>query len=260
MARRFPAPDLARSIYLLWGHRPSPGRSGLTVPAIVTAGIEIADVDGLDAVSMRKVADRLGVGAMSLYGHVPGKDDLTALMVDAVCAELYGDDGNGGGDVAAASRVGDWRAAMRFVAERNWALYQRHPWLLDIRSSRPTLGPHVSRKYEVELRPLDGIGLSDVEMDAALTLVLSHVDSTARAHRNVSRTRTESGMSDAEWWAVVAPVLDQVMADDDLIVSARIGGAVGAQFDAAQHPEHALTFGLDTILAGIQARITSPGP
>ncbi|OLF11492.1 TetR family transcriptional regulator [Actinophytocola xinjiangensis] len=252
MARRSPAPDLARSIYLLWGHHPGPGRSGLTVPAIVAAGIEIADVDGLDALSMRKVADRLGVGAMSLYGHVPGKDDLTALMVDAVHAELYDQ------DVTAATRVGDWRAAMRFVAERNWALYQRHPWLLEIRSSRPTLGPHVSRKYEVELRPLDGIGLSDIEMDAALTLVLSHVDSTARAHRKVSRTRTESGMTDAQWWAVVAPVLDQVMTDDDLIVSARVGGAVGAEFDAAQHPEHALTFGLDVILDGIQARIT-PG-
>ncbi|WP_232666931.1 hypothetical protein [Pseudonocardia sp. TRM90224] len=48
----------------------------------------------------------------------------------------------------------------------------------------------------------------------------ANVDSTARAHRNVSRTRTESGMSDAEWWSIVAPVLDQVMADDNLIVSA----------------------------------------
>ncbi|WP_260191327.1 TetR/AcrR family transcriptional regulator [Actinophytocola gossypii] len=255
------APDLARTIYLLWGHHPSPGRSGLTVSAIVRAGIELADAEGLDAVSMRKVADRLGVGAMSLYGHVPGKDDLTALMVDSVYGELYDN------DVEAATRVGDWRAAMRFVAARNWALYERHPWLFDIRSARPSLGPNLSRKYETELRPLDGIGLPDVEMDAALTLVLSHVDSTARAHRNVSRTRAESGMSDAEWWAAVAPVLEQVMVDDELVLSARVGGAVGARFDAAQSPEHALAFGLDTILDGIEARIAEftttrpdPGP
>ena len=251
MARNSPAPDLARSIYLLWGHHPNPGRSGLTVTDIVRAGIQIADANGLDAASMRKVADHLGVGAMSLYGHVPSKDDLTALMVDSIYAELYDN------DVEAANRTGDWRKAMKFVAEQNWALYERHPWLLDVHTTRPNLGPNISRKYETELRPLDGIGLSDVEMDAALTLVLSHVDSAARTHRNVSQNRADSGMSDAEWWGIVAPVLEQVMVDNELILSARVGGAVGAQFNAAQDTEHvhALTFGLDTILDGIQARL-----
>lgn len=248
MVRHSPV-DLAHSIYLLWGHHPGPGRSGIDVPAIVSAGIEIADVRGLAAASMRKVADRLGVGAMTLYGHVPGKEDLTALMVDAVYSELYD------GDVEAARRLGDWREAMRYVARQNWALSVRHPWLFDVRSSRPVLGPNVSRKYETELRPLDGIGLSDVEMDSALTLVLSHVDSAARAHRGVVRTREDSGMTDAEWWGVVGPVLAQVTEDDELALSARVGGAAGAEFDAASDPEHALDFGLETILDGIQARI-----
>ncbi|HVK22023.1 MAG TPA: TetR/AcrR family transcriptional regulator [Actinokineospora sp.] len=251
MTRPSASPDLARSIYLLWGHHPDAGRSGLTVPAIIAAGIAIADGDGLDAVSMRKVAERLGVGAMSLYRHVQGKDDLTALMVDSVHGEPYDN------DIDAATKSGDWRAAMRFVAERNWALYERHPWLLDIRSSRPTLGPNVSRKYETELRPLDGIGLSDVEMDAALTLILSHVGSAARANRSVSRTQADSGMTDAEWWGVVAPVLEQVMVDEDLVLSGRVGTTVGEQFNAAQDPVHALAFGLDTILDGIQARIAT---
>ncbi len=249
MAGRSPAPDLVRSIYLLWGHHPSPGRSGLSVSAIVTAGIEIADADGLDAASMRRVAERLGVGTMSLYAHVPGKDDLTALMVDAVCAELYGN------DVEAAARVGDWRDAVRFVAERNWDLYARHPWLLDLRPSRLMVGPNMSRKYETELRPLDGIGLSDVDMDAALTLILGLVEATARARRGTARTHDDSGMSDAQWWGIVAPVLEQVMTDDSLELSARVGGAVGSAFDTAQNPSHALAFGLDTILDGIQVRI-----
>ncbi|MFC4857128.1 TetR/AcrR family transcriptional regulator [Actinophytocola glycyrrhizae] len=247
MARQ--ASDLVRSVYLLWGHHPGPSRSGLTVSAIVRAGIEIADADGLDAVSMRNVAARLGVGAMSLYGHVPGKDDLVALMTDSVYGEVYDN------DVDAAASAGDWRAAMRFVATRNWALYERHPWLFDLRSSRPAVGPNLSRKYETELRPLEGIGLSDVEMDATLTLVLSHVDSTARAHRGMARTQAESGMSDAQWWGVVGPVLEQVMTDGDLVLSARVGGAVGAEFNATQDPAHALMFGLDTILDGIEARI-----
>lgn len=253
MVRRSPAPDLARSIYLLWGHHPNPGRSGLSVTAIVRAGIEIADADGLDAVSMRKVASHLGAGAMSLYAYVPGKDELTALMVDSVYGELYD-------DVDAATNAGDWRAAMKFVAAQNWAIYQRHPWLLDLVSTRPNLGPNISRKYETELRPLDGIGLSDVEMDAALTLVLGHVDSAARARRSTTRAQAESGMTDAEWWGVVGPVLSQVMVDEDLPTAGRVGSAVGAQFNSAYSPEHALTFGLDTILDGIQARIKANSP
>lgn len=247
------AADLTRSIYLLWGHHPSAGRSGLTVERIVRAGIELADADGLDAVSMRKVAERLGVGAMSLYGHVPGKEDLTVLMLDEVVGEVYVD------DVEAPSRAGDWRAAMRYVARQNWELYERHPWLLDLRAARPTLGPHVSRKYEAELRPLDGIGLSDVEMDAALTLVLSHVESAARARRTLARTQSDSGLTDAEWWGIVAPVLERVMDDPDLVVSSRVGSAAGEEFNASVDPVHALAFGLDTILDGIEARIRSRG-
>lgn len=250
MARRPSSPDLARSIYLLWGHHPSPGRSGLTVAAIVDAGIAIADAEGLDAVSMRKVADQLGVGAMSLYGHVPAKTDLVDLMVDAVYGEMYD-------DVDDARRVGDWRAAMGFVARQNWTLYRRHPWLLDVRFVHPPLGPHASRKYEAEIRPLDAIGLTDLEMDAAMTLILSHVDSTARAHR--PRAADDVGMSDAQWWAVVAPVLDQVVVDEDLTVSERVGTTVGEEFQAASaDAETALAFGLETILDGIQTRVDRP--
>lgn len=250
MTTRSPAPDLVRSIYLLWGHHPAPGRSGLSVEAIVRAGIEVADARGLDAVSMRKVAEHLGAGTMSLYAHVPGKDDLIALMVDAVYAELYDN------DVEAATSQGDWRDAMRYVAGRNWDLYVCHPWLLDLRPSRPTLGPNLSRKYETELRPLDGIGLSEIAMDSALSMILSHVEATARSSRHIVRTQDDSGMSDAEWWAIVAPALEQVMDDGDLVVSARVGAAVGEQFQAASaSPDHALMFGLDTILDGIQANL-----
>jgi len=250
VATRSPAPDLVRSIYLLWGHHPAPGRSGLSVEAIVRAGIDIADTRGLDAVSMRKVADHIGAGTMSLYAHVPGKDDLIALMVDAVYAELYGN------DVEAATRQGDWRAAMRYVARRNWDLYVRHPWLLDLRPSRPNLGPNVARKYETELRPLDGIGLSDVAMDSALSMILGAVEGAARSSRHIVRIQDDSGMSDAEWWAIVSSALEQVMNDGDLVVSARVGSAVGEQFQAADaSPDYALTFGLDTILDGIQARL-----
>lgn len=247
MARGTPVADLTRSIYLLWGHHPKPGRSGLTVPAIVDAGIELADAHGLAAVSMRKVAEHLGVGAMSLYGYVPGKDDLTALMTDAVYADLYS-------DLDEATRAGDWREAMRFVARRNWDLQTRHPWLLEVRSPRPDLGPGVLRKYETELRAIDGIGLSDVEMDSVLTLILGHVTDTARNQvQHVRDNRT--GMSDLEWWRTVSPVLEQVMDEESLPVSDRVGTTVGTEFQAPTNPEHVFTFGLEVILDGVQPRL-----
>src|SRR5680860_659902 len=83
------AADPVRSLGLLWGTFNKPSRSGLTVEAIVAAAIEIADAEGIGAVSMRHVAERLNVGTMSLYTHVPGKKDLTELMVDASLGQLY---------------------------------------------------------------------------------------------------------------------------------------------------------------------------
>src|SRR5690349_3784020 len=106
MAARKPGPvDPARTLALLWappGEVPA-GRSGLTVPAIVAAAIELADAEGLTAVSMRRVAEAVGVATMTLYSHVTGRDELTDLMIDAAFADLYE-------DVDAAARSpGGWR-------------------------------------------------------------------------------------------------------------------------------------------------------
>ncbi|MFE0750534.1 TetR/AcrR family transcriptional regulator [Gordonia sp. NPDC058843] len=242
------APEVVRSLYLLWGKHPPAGRSGITVSRIVQAGVELADADGLAATSMRKVADRLGVSTMALYNHVPGKDDLTALMVDAVYAGLYD-------DADSAKAAGDWRAGVRYVAQRNWDLLVRHPWLLDINDARSLLGPNAGDKYEAELRVLDGVGLSDLHMEAGLTTLLNVVEGAARAHRSDHETRRSSGMADSEWWAIVAPALDHLMKDDDYPVSGRVGTTVGATFDSARSPQHSFETGVAMVIAGIDALI-----
>jgi AcrR family transcriptional regulator len=249
MARRESRPDPARSLGLLWRTGTRTGRSGLTVDSVVASAIEVADAEGLEAVSMRRVAQQLKVGTMSLYTHVPGKTDLTDLMVDAALGELYA-------DLDEPSRApGGWRGALMFVARSNWDLYLRHPWLLDVSSARPVLGPHTTAKYEAELRPLDGLGLTDLEMDSVLTLVLTHVQGTARALVGVGRTSEETGMSDAEWWEITAPVLDRLIDGRHFPVSARVGQSAGEAFDAASDPVHAMTFGLEVILDGVATLI-----
>jgi AcrR family transcriptional regulator len=237
--------DPARSLALLWGSHSKPGRSGLTVRSIVLAAIELADANGLEAVSMRQVADRLEVGTMSLYTHVPGKAELTDLMIDTAFGELYADVD------APSGQPGGWRGALEFIATRNWDLYRRHPWMLHIVSGRPVLGPNATLKYEAELRPLDGIGLSDVEMDSVLALILTHVEGTARLQANMAQTQQDTGMTDAEWWVSNAPLLDKVADASRFPVASRVGQSAGEEYQAASSPTHALTFGLARILDGV---------
>ena len=107
-------------------------RPRLTVDQIVDAGIVLADQNGLDGLSMRRVAERLNVGAMSLYRYVPGKAELLDLMVDRVL-----------GQVRTATRARHWRTGLARVARTNRVLYERHPWLLQVFTGRPPLGPGV---------------------------------------------------------------------------------------------------------------------
>jgi AcrR family transcriptional regulator len=255
MAAKRPRPvDSARTLALLWAPPGRLGRSGLTVASIVAAAVRLADAEGLAAVSMRRVAERVGVGTMTLYTHVPGRDELTDLMVDTAVADLYE-------DVDAAARApGGWRGALWQVADVNWRLYERHPWLLDVQNLRPVLGPHTIRKYEAELRALEGQGLTDVEMDSVLTLVLTHVAGAARARLADERVRLQTGMDDEEWWDVNAPLLDRLLDPGAFPVASRVGTASATQYQGASDPLHALEFGLERILDGVAALVGARRP
>ncbi|MFC7716310.1 TetR/AcrR family transcriptional regulator C-terminal domain-containing protein [Nonomuraea recticatena] len=132
---------------------------------------------------MRRVAEKLGVGTMSLYTYVPGKPELLDVMLDTVYGETARPEDVPGG----------WRGRLEQIARENWALYLRHPWLLQVATSRPVLGPHTTAKYEYELRAIDGIGLSDVEMDSVITLVTGFVHGAARGPWRRSRRRSTRG-------------------------------------------------------------------
>ncbi|MGW5451466.1 TetR/AcrR family transcriptional regulator [Nocardia sp. NPDC003979] len=106
----------------------------LTRAAIVDAAIDLADADGLDAVSMRRIADRLAVGTMSLYRHVDSKDELIAAMTDEIAARHPYPDPTG--------QNWTWRDRVRIAAEIDWQLYQQHPWvLLTFAVPRYSFGP-----------------------------------------------------------------------------------------------------------------------
>src|SRR3712207_868941 len=125
--------DPARSMALLWrtpsadSSRPGP-KAALGVDRIVTSAVRLADREGLAALSMRRVAAELGVGAMSLYTHVPGKGELVDLMLDAVLGELYPDE-----DVV---RSGGWRDRLGAGAGGASGAFPRPPRTLPLGTRR----------------------------------------------------------------------------------------------------------------------------
>jgi AcrR family transcriptional regulator len=255
--------DPARSLPLLWGTRKGPTRGpkpGLSVERIVRAAIEIADSAGLAALSMRRVADRLGVGTMSLYTYVPGKAELLDVMLDTVLAEVARPDGAGG----------DWRARLELRAREDWALYHRHPWILQVAPTRALLGPNETELLEATLSAVSGIGLSGSEMVLVVSLVGEYVRGAAQAAVAAAQAEQRTGVSDEEWWAAREPNFEKFFDPGryPTLVSVATSGAFEQQPGSGvdynlQRALDSFEFGLPRVLDGIEAfvaeRAARPG-
>jgi AcrR family transcriptional regulator len=248
------AGDPKRSIELLWGLQEPPARGPkprLTVREITRTAIELADTEGLAALSMRRVAEQLGASAMSLYTYVPGKAELIDLMLDTVYGET----------VTAADAAEGWRARLAAIARASWALYLRHPWLLQVATARPPLGPNTADKYEHDLRAVAGIGLTEIEMDSILTVVLGYVHGTVRGAVEAAQAVKRSGMTDEQWWAAHAPLLDKVMDAGRYPTAGRVGTVVGETYGTAGvDPEEVFEFGLQRLLDGFEQFLRTRPP
>ena len=122
---------LPASLQRLWDRagQAADSNRGLSLERIVAAAIEIADTEGLAALSMARLAERLGSAPMSLYRHVTSKDELYDFMIDAV------------GRDPEPPPADDWRTGLRAWAAGLMELYTRHPWILQLPVSRPPLEP-----------------------------------------------------------------------------------------------------------------------
>lgn len=245
------AGDPVRTLELLWRVPAESGRGPKqrsSVEAVVAAAIEIADADGIGALTMRAVANRLGLTPMATYTYVPGKAELIDLMLDTVYAQMER------GDLTGLS----WRERVTRIAAENRAMLARHPWVAYLPTTRPPLGPGLAAKYDHELAAFAGLGLDDVDMDAALTFVLGFVTSVARIAIDSARAAADSAMSDGQWWERAAPVLARVFDAERYPLAARVGAAAGQTHDAAYSAEHAYEFGLTLVLDGLARRIEGP--
>ncbi|MEU6831185.1 TetR/AcrR family transcriptional regulator C-terminal domain-containing protein [Nocardia beijingensis] len=199
------------------------------------AAIRLADADGLEAVSLRKVAAALDVGPMRLYGYIATKDELLDLMVDAVYAEIR-PTGN--------SR----REVLRSVAETTRQAVHQHEWLADLLGGRPQLGPHALARGEAVIAALDGVDV-DIVMPV-VTAVDAYVIGAVRREIAERRAERATGMDEKQWQAAYGPYLERAFA------TGRYPALATVIRDAA-HLDADQTFqtGLDFLLDGIEARI-----
>ena len=235
---------------LLWGRRERGKRGprpGLSPDAIVEAAIRVADADGLEAVSMARVAAELGFTTMSLYRHVASKDELLQLMWDASAtgAETLVLEGDG------------WREKLRM-----WAIIQRdmlsqHPWVTHMPMAAPPLAPNSMHFVEHGMAAFDGTGLPDVDRMRVIGLITSYTLTDARMANDAAqaaRKATEAGQPpDPTMMFSFEALLRELIDEKTFPRLYRLAWSADPQEPQDERAE--FLAGLDVILDGVQVRI-----
>ncbi len=230
---------------LVWARPEPPDRPApapLSRDRIVRAAIELADGDGLDAVSLRKVAAMLDAGPMRLYRYLSTKEELLDLMVDAVY-----------GEIPRADPVdGDWRDALRSFAHGMRQAALRHEWFADLLGRRPHLGPEALANLEASLAALDA-ALSTGDIDSVIQArdaVNAYVIGALRSEITERRTERATGLDERQWQVASSSYLNQVLATGRYPTLARVVSDAGDRDAKAK-----FDMGLDFLLDGIAARL-----
>ena len=205
-------------------------RMGLSVPAIVKTAIEIADTDGIETVSMERVAGELGFTKMSLYRHVSGKPELLSIMIESAV-----------GEPPDLSRVpGDWRARLEELVRQLTDVWRRHPWIPTVTVGARIMGPRETGWTESAVAALAGTGLTGDERLAAAFVVFGHIRNT----QSMATVGTQP-------WSGCGELAGLIRSRPELFPE--LGIALTGTAPALE--DNARRFGLDRILDGLAALI-----
>lgn len=237
----------------IWS-RPEPGtrKARFSREQIAAAALAIADAEGFEAVSMRRIAAELGAGTMSLYRYISGKDDLVALLDDALMGESLVPDG---------TLPSDWRAALAVIARQTRAAYLRHPWAVAWLQGRAagaqggSFGPNAMRHFEQSLAALDSAPLDTAARLDLLAIVDDFVfGNVLRTGELQSRSSAAATAASAERAAAIMEFAQEMLATGQFPRTAALAGdpAAAALADPAAQDtrfEHGLALLLDRAAA-----------
>ena len=230
------------------GAQPSRRDRGLSQAEIVATAIAVADAEGPDAISMRRIARELSAGAMSLYWHVGSKEELLDLMLESIEAEA---------EVPEPS--GDWRADLKVFAHRVRAAMSRHRWAMEFLGGRPPSGPNDAQNLERLLGMLDGLDLDAGTTMGILGTLATYVMGAVIREAQEIRGQRDQPLAQAEVTA------DELLAERERYRKwfeasgqypriARFMEA-GINPDDPETRDERFEFGLDCVLDGIAARL-----
>ncbi|WP_211287423.1 TetR/AcrR family transcriptional regulator [Isoptericola jiangsuensis] len=210
----------------LWGRQPRPRRGpkpALSAERIVETAFELAEADGLDAVSMARVAETLGCSPMALYRHVSSKDELLVLLTDRVAA-LLPDLTPGLG----------WRAGLERWTRLQIELVVAHPWYLDLPLATALPGPHRLRWFDQALEALSGVPLPFDEKLGILGLLAQHVLGEAQVQVDTRR----AAVATVRATTGVAPDVPDADLDPDAVDRANLYYDFEKLLTSLATPEH----------------------
>jgi AcrR family transcriptional regulator len=233
MLARLPA-----SILAAWGLRGRPvkgPRPTLSLARIVATGVQVAESEGLAAISMSRVAAKLGSAPASLYRHVATKGELLALMADAVLGR------------PPAPEHG-WRQSLDRWAWARHAIFRAHPWVLRLPTTEPPATPNQIAWVESGLTALAGTRLAEAEKLSTILMLDGFVRSEATLATDVNAAFRATGATPAQALARYGTLLAELTSPEEF-------PALHAVIDAGafeqDNPDSEFTFGLDRILDGI---------
>jgi AcrR family transcriptional regulator len=225
----------------LWSpERPSKGRrGGLNLDKVVTAAVELADAEGLEAVSMARVAKALGFTTMSLYRHVRSKEELLVLMMDRVMV------------MPPVAPYADWREGLAGWAWDLLRMVREHPWVHYVRISPPPATPSSVELMERGLAPLSDTGLAEQDKAHLILMLNGYVFWTARLE-----TELAPGTGDSETDPLVAYITVMHTLVDERWPAVKRAVDAGVFDDEGDTRDADFQFGLARILDGIAGLIS----
>ncbi|MEU9165399.1 TetR/AcrR family transcriptional regulator [Streptomyces sp. NPDC048424] len=239
---------LPASLELAWGLRERPGkgpRPTLTLPRIVEAAVALAAAEGVDAVSMGRVAKELGVSTMSLYRYVAAKEELYILMADA------------GVGTPPEVRPGDWRELLTQWAYAQRAVLMANTWILRIPLTGAPVSPNQLAWMERGLAALADTGLRESEKLSTIILIGGLVRNEATMAADMMDAIVKSGIAPDQALGQYIRTLGLMTGPDSHPAVTRLLDSDA--FSGSGEPDFQFRFGLDRILDGLAALVGSDG-